>query len=334
MARSLLGRGLVRILALVIALTVALAVGAARPAGADEVEDHAAKVVALEQRLGTLDGERRGLAQAYDQKAAAVAQLKAQPSAWGRDRKLQALLADSQDMAAALDRKDAELRGATAALGVEKKALLGAIDAELGATAAPTAERRALLESRRAALVAKAARPIRIPDERIDPADDAEDLELKAGALARSEDALAAETQLLERRAVYFRRQAKLARSRARAEEDVFREEEARLPGRPVTTGRPDQSPSVGPVTSSPGSGTSFDGRGLDLAADPSIVLADVVASSTLDELRRAERSGDPETLARSAERATREVAERADKVRQRRLEMLRRAQKLRGEIP
>ena len=321
-----------RIAVLALAASVVLAAGGFR-VDAGEVDDRAARAEALGHKIDRLGVERQTLAQAYERKVAAIAELKAQPSAWGRDRKLQGLLAESQTMAAALDGKDAELRAAAGALAAEKRALLGAIDAELAADPPAPAERRDRLGRQRASLVAELSRPIRIADERIDPADDADDLELKAGALAQSEKALVAETERLDRRAVTFHRQAKLVRSRNRADEqDVFREEE-RVPGRSAVaaTGGRDTNPGAPPTGTPVTNVGGADARAVDVAADPSLVLSDVLAANTIDELRRAERSGDPETLARSAELARRQVAERAARVRERRLEMLRRAQMLRG---
>lgn len=337
MARRLLKASSVRSLLLVLAL-----VTATFAARASDVDDGTARVTALEQRVRALGVERRALAQAYDEKTAEVARLKAQPSAWGRDRKLQALLAESQDMAGALDRKDADVRAAGAALDRAKESLLGAVDAELGLAgdAAPTAERAATLRELRHRLAAALVKPMHLADERIEPGDDAEDLELKASALAQNETALAAELDRLKARTAYFRRQAKLTKSRARADEqDVFREEEAHVPGRPNTTPSRSTSNDSAPPGTVPGGPIQIGGnpaasgpaRGLDLAADPSVVLADVLASGTVDDLRRAERSGDPESLARSAEHAARELAERAEKLHQHRLEMLERAKKLRG---
>ncbi len=124
-------------------------VSAAFAARANDVDDGTARVTALEQRVRALGAERRALAQAYDAKTAEVARLKAQPSAWGRDRKLQALLAESQDMAGALDRKDGDVRAAGAALDRAKEALIGAVDAELGADPAPAPERATALHELR-----------------------------------------------------------------------------------------------------------------------------------------------------------------------------------------
>src|SRR5262245_14789903 len=127
---------------LIVTFAVVLVVAPAF-ARANEVDDRGAAVAKLEQRVGQLGAERRGLAQTYEARVAAIAELKAQPSAWGRDRKLQGLLAESRDMAGALDKKDGELRAATERLATERVALLTAIDAELRTSPEPDAARRA-----------------------------------------------------------------------------------------------------------------------------------------------------------------------------------------------
>lgn len=324
---------------------VVLCLLVASGAQANEVDDRLTQIARIDRDVARLAQERRTMGELYDEKVRAVAALKAQPSAWGRDRKLQDLLAESKDMAALLDRKDEELRAALTRTQSEKQALAKAIDAEL--VQHPSAERQAVLGRERAKLLLTTARRIRLPSDAIEPDDDAEDLEFKAGALAQSEQALAFEERRLRLRAAGLRQQAKLARSRMRVDEqDVFREEEIRgtskssarnggtdsaaAPPPSIESTPPGDSP---PLVSTPSSGLS-DPRSLDLAADPSVVLADVVASSTVEDLRRAERSGDPEAMARAAERAVHEVTERAQRLHQRRLEMEQRAQKLRGANP
>jgi hypothetical protein len=347
MARQLLHSALVIVLR---ALILAIAVALAGPAGAAEVEDRAARVTALETRHRALGEERTALARTYGERAAAVSALKAQPSSWARDRKLQGLLAESKDMAALLDRMDGELRAQASLLLAERRALLAALDRELAA--APEPARAEALGKRReelARVLAAHERRLRLPDDTIDPADDPADLDYKAGALAQGERSLRAEEQRLVARATYFRRQAKLARSRSRADEaDVFHDEAPRRGGAPVrregtvadgeadpaTRPPPFGSPPTAEVPPGTGSTAGLDGRGADLAADPSVILVDVVAQGTLDELRRAERSGDPESMARAAERASAEVRARAERLRARRLEMERRARDLRGETP
>jgi len=332
--------------AIVFALVAVAAVGGG--ARADEVADRGTQLGVLEARQRTLAGERRALATVYAEKTAAVAALKAQRSSWARDRKLGALLAESKDMAAALDRRDAELRTLAARVVADRRALLAAIDQALP-TAPP--ERALELTRQRTSLAQALAHtdrpPLKLADERIAPTDDAADLDYKAAALAQSERSLRVEEQRLVARAGYFHKQAKLTRSYARAEEaDVFGDEEPRRGSGPRAGGDADeaatpdrdgtaseQPPPLGqPPTGGGPTGPATQTPALDLASDPSVVLVDVVAAGTIDELRRAERSGDPETMARAAERASREVEARAERVKARRLEMELRARQLRGE--
>lgn len=345
------------------ALILSVAVGFAATVSAGEVEDRTAQLATVEGRQRALLEERRALSKTYDDKAAAIATLKAQTSSWSRDRKLQGLLAESKDMAALLDRKDGELRAQALVVVAERKALLAALDRELAAQPSPArAEELGVRRRALAQALAAEGRPLRLPDDHIEPGDDAADLDYKAAALAQGERSLRAEEQRLATRVTYFRKQAKLTRSRTRADEaDIFHDEAPRRGSAPATKsggpsrgdtaaendgggGGPTSTPPVGagpPGTSTPpGSSTpptpttSFDSRGVDLAADPSVILVDVVAESTLDELRRAERSGDPESMARAAERAALEVKARAERLRARRMEIEQRARALRGETP
>jgi hypothetical protein len=328
---------------------------------AAEVEERGSKVAKLEEQRAKLEKERRGAADAYHTRTIEIAKLKAQPSSWGRDRKLQKLLAESKDMASALERKDDQVRAVIAQVAAEKKALLAAIDRELAAQPGPDAARRTLLSQRRAELGQGAAKKIRLTDDTIDPLDDPEDLEYKAGALEQTEKRLLAEETRLEKRATYYRKQAKLSKARSRAEEqDVFRDEQPRGTGsrrdgaaadaqgsEPEVNGAPaenppppsgafnddtDTGPDPGATVTPPESGRTDVVPGADVSIDPAVVLADVVDSGTLDELRRAERSGDPDARAKAAERARKEVQARIEKIRQRRQEMERRAKKLRDE--
>jgi hypothetical protein len=340
---------------LLVALGLLLALCGAAYAG--EVEDRLAKVARLEAQKASLERDRRAADTVYRQKTAEIAKLKAQPSSWGRDRKLQALLAESKDMASALDKKDEQIRAVAAQITTEKKAAVVAIDRELAANPGPSAERRAQLTQKRSALAgAQKPRKIKVADETIDPLDDPEDLEYKADALSVTEKQLLEEERRLERRASYYRKQAKLAKARTRADEqDIFRDDQPRRAGRGGgaqgaldPANEDNESP---PPAEEPGAGASEDsdfGSGVtpppvvdptrdpgptpDVTVDPSVVLADVVTSDTLDELRRAERSGDPEARAKAAERARKEVQARAERIKQRRLEMERRAKTLRQD--
>ncbi len=355
MARHMLNRAPVGLraaaIAAVLALGALLALGG--PARAAEADDQLALLARLGRQRIQLEKEREAAAARYQARTAEIAQLKAQPSSWSRDRKLQKLLAESRDMANALDRKDAELRGVAERVAATRASAVAAIDRELAAAPGPDAARRATLTGRRAELAASStanARRIKVADETIDPLDDPEDLEEKADALRRSESQLREEIQRLGRRAVYYRHQVKLAEARKRTDEsEVFvaagpRTARGRTPsGAPASPGSADDE-SPPPFTGEP----NFEGDGVtvgpstggtrvppataDLTVDPSVVLVEVVEKATLEELRKAERSGDAAARARAAERARIEVEQRAERLRLRRLEMERRARELRAE--
>jgi hypothetical protein len=298
-------------------------------ASANPVDDARAIVVRLERRTSQLHSERAGRLRAYAERVDRVAALKAQSASFGRDRKLQALLAESRDLATALDQVDAQLVHLSVELGVARGALLVAIDRELGAGG----PRREALQKERAALTARlgAARRLKIPDETISPNDDAEDLAYKAGALRQAEEELRAEQQRLLRLAGEYRRQARLIKSRARADDqDVFADSE---PHRSAGKRAEDSPIELAPETS-PGAPPPPAAFAAGLAADPTVVLAEVVDAATLDELRRAEGTHEPSDLAAAAERAAQALTDRADRLRKHRLEMERRARLLRGERP
>ena len=297
---------------------------------ANPVDDARAVVVRLERRTAQLQNERAGRLRAYAERVDRVAALKAQPASFGRDRKLQALLAESRDLATALDQVDAQLLRLSTELGVARGALLVVIDREIGAGG----PRREALQKERAALIARlgAARRFKIPDETISPRDDAEDLSYKAGALRQAEEDLRGEEKRQLRLASEYRRQARLMKSRARADDqDVFADSEPnRIGGKHV-----DETPGVelAPETS-PGGPPQPMSYAAGLVSDPTVVLAEVVDAATLEELRHAEGTRDPSDLAAAAERTAQALAARADRMRKNRLEMERRARLLRGERP
>ncbi len=348
---------MIRGLRLVLLVLVALgSLALPATARANEVDDRIARADKLQIDRTKLDADRHALDKTYQDKTAQVTSLKATPPSWSRDRKLQALLAESKDMASTLDQDDERLHVLDSAIAAEDQALLAAIAVELATS--PSPERTVVLTHKRAEIAARqaATRRLKIADESITPTDDALDLDYKAGALAESEAQLAAEEQALGDRATHYHKLALLTQSRARADQhDVFRDEDPRLgdhhtsgasagPSTPAgsvngpppsntiggtapgTTGTPTQGGGTPTAT-----GGSHDTPSVGTAVDPSVVLADVVGSTTLDELRRAELSGDPEALARAAERAQKDLAARAARVRDRRLEMERRAREMRG---
>jgi hypothetical protein len=331
---------------LVMLLLLGPAAAGAAVAGATEVDDLVAHVGRLEQQRAQTAAARDVLRQRYQQKAAAVGALKAEPSSWGRDRRLGAALADAKELATGLDAKDDELRALDAQILAGARALVAAADRELAADPPPDADRVAVLARARGQAAARlgAAPRLKLPDDRIDPADDAEDLDLKAAGLLRAEGQVRAEQDKLTRRASYYRRQAKLARARRRADEqDVFAEEAARRvasPTRPSQTadvahGAAPPNPQTGPGPGTAGASPPGPGAAdAELASDAATYLADVVQAATVEQLRHAERSADPESRARAAEQASADLAAQAARLHQRRLEMEQRARKLRGGAP
>jgi hypothetical protein len=349
-------------------LALGLVCSLAGVASAATVDETAVQVTKLETQRATLEAERKAGEKTYQDKTAQIAKLKAQPSSWSRDRKLQSLLRESKDMATTLDKKAEQVRVLDGEIAKARQALVTAIDKELAASPAPSEARRATLTKKRTELAGgKGVKKIKVADEHIDPFDDAEDLDYKADALERTEKQLLAEEERLSRRAGYYRKQAKLTKARARADEqDLFRDDgprrttssaEAQNDGAGAPTGDNSPPPS-GPADPSPGGLTDADDGGFeatpeaptagggvditvttgargsssDVTTDPALILGDVVDSGTLEELRKAERSGDPESRAKAAERAAKEVKARVEKIKQRRLEMEKRAKQLRDK--
>ncbi len=94
-----------------------------------------------------------------------------------------------------------------------------------------------------------------------------------------------------------------------------------------------DDNENVGDPSPSPSDSDLGGFMGADEAtSDPTVVLADVVDSDTLNALRRAESSGDPLIKAKAAERAHKQVRAQLERLRRRRLIIERRAKRLRKE--
>jgi hypothetical protein len=317
---------------LILAGAIAL-LASVRVAGATEADDRLAALHQLQQARTKAELGRQTLAHAYADRTAAIAHLKSQPSSWSRDRKLQEILRASQDMATELDKDEAGIRTLDAQILDAQKAALAAIDAEL-ATIEAKSTRAVMLAAERSSITDAVTpdRAIVIPDENIDPLDDPEDLDFKAQSLAESEKRLDAEDARLAARAAYYEKQVKLADARSRAEDqDVFHDDQ---PRRKTTQtiehpAAPFNDATDGPgITGVPSGGGSVAKQ--DLSADPSLVLANVVDPSTLDDLKRAQASSDPATRAEAAERARAALQARLARVHQHRVEMEERAKALR----
>lgn len=343
-AHQVLGRPSVRSFLLILVIGALVAFVAFQSiASAAEVDDRAARIAKLTDRRVKLDTGRRDLETKFQAKTKEIEKLKGQRSSWNRDDKLKKRLGEARDMSAALDRVAADARAVDAQLRVERAALVSAADKELAATPPPAEARRAKLTRARAEAAAKlGGKKVRVADEDVDPLDDPEDLDDKARALAQSETQLRSEEQRLGRRADYYRKQAKLAKAKSRAEEDPFNDDQPRRKtgkGDNARQAAGDDDPGVGqpappndPTADDAEGGFTAEPQAEELGTDPSVVYEDVVDPSTLEELRRAERSGDPESRARAAERARKDLAARADRLRKKRLDIEKRARELRGQ--
>jgi cell division protein FtsB len=304
------------------------AAGLAAPA-----DDRAADVDRLGKQRARLDAERRDLERQLTVKTAEITELKKQRTSWNRDRKLAERLREAKDLSSRLEAKAAELRALDGRVGVARKALRGEVERELAAGA--PGQRRAQLLLWRRATDGGEARRIEIVEPEMDPLDDPEDLDEKAGTLAESEARLRLEAGRLDRRAQRYRRQAKLAAAHRRAGQDVFVEEPHRgqSGGNPGAgaTGDPEPADGLNAPPRDDGAPTGpadeVDRGGDDLVN----TYADVVDPTTLDELDRAQRSGDPEKKAVAAERALRDLKARAERLKARRAAMERRAADLRA---
>lgn len=357
-------KSLVRSLVLAGALLGTVGGGLAAAAPAD---DRAVEVGLKDIERQRLDGERADLDRRFHAALAEVDALKKQRSSWANDRKLDAKQRQAQELGKALGAKTAALAAVDRTLVDRRRALVTAINAELAA-GVTDATRRAKLERQRAEAqrrLPETTRKLKVPDDRIDPLDDPEDLDDKAKRLVAGEKSLQAEIARMDRRARALTQVAVLEKSRQRASEDLFQDAQkgrrtAYASGGSTGTGAPggrgtlgdaeaDNGGGGGAAAPPPGAGAPGDGfGGLDPSppasptvtgaddsaggTDPAVAYADVVDAGTIEALRQAERSTDPAVKAKAAERAKRDLEQKLTKLRARRLEMERRARTLRSE--
>ncbi|HEY8142571.1 MAG TPA: hypothetical protein VIG06_07870 [Kofleriaceae bacterium] len=298
--------------------------------------------------------EKRSLSATYARQLAELDRLKQSKASWRRDRQIRAKKAESQATAARLSRVDAELRVLDAQLKVQRESLLAAIARELAdGSASPT--RRAVLERLRgqiAAVLRPRARRIILPDDSLDELADPEELAEQIALIAQAEKELAQERQVLRQREERYTRWAVLRDQRERAGQmsDLDDEQVRRSTGRTGKAGRDnggggstaedDQgdsaSPGAGgaePPAEDPSDGGSPPPSGPDASFDTSsVVLADVVDSSTIDALKRAGRSSNPRARADAAQRARKQVEQRLERLKKSRALIQNHLNKLRSQ--
>ena len=290
---------------------------------------------------------KAALARQYQTQLAEIDKLKKQRRSWRRDRLIRDRMGSSHATAEKLAAWDRALRQREEKVRSARRAVVAAIDRELAAN--PDATRRASLARWRADArrgLRRNARKIVLPDDRIDPLADPEELDYQAELLRQSEAQLARELAKLDAQAQRYSRMASLQKTRRRAVElGRFDDDRPRRSAGAPTGGRestPDAAdgaadPSPAPLPNAPpgetpptnDDGLTDGGIGSD---DPmfDVVLADVVDASTVDALRAAGHSSNPAVKAKAAERAHEQVKQRLERLRKQRKAMQKRAGSLR----
>jgi hypothetical protein len=290
--------------------------------------------VAAERRVAQVATYRNQLAGRYDVELRRIDQLKKQRASWRRDRELRDQLSASLETANQLKAATSELARANEQLGAARRALVVAIDRELAL--GPTAPRRTQLAKARAAVAPagnRAPNRIVLPDTKIDPLADPEELDLQAAALRDTEAELSRQVTGLEVQAKELDRIVAIRKQHDRASEIARREDDtprrgSTPNGAATKVGVSDTEDSPGPPSADPGGRN--DSVGSTFESDATVVLAEVVDPSTIDSLHRAQRSGDPAQRALAAKKARDAVAARLEQLRQKRAQIEARARQLR----
>jgi hypothetical protein len=301
------------------------------------------KIAAGERARAAKGREMVRLGRVYEAQLKEVDRLKKRRSSWRRDNLIRTQLRKAQQTARRLRVISNWLRAMRKRLRSERRSLVITINRELRGEI--SAKRRAKLLRWRAAArrsLKRKSRKIVLPNSKIDPLADPEDLDAQARRIQQAEKRLAAEIAKLAKRAKRYKRMVALRKKRRRAAQ-LGRMDDNR-PRR--TTGRGGSgSRGSGEVTGLSSNGDPASGGGasptpadsdagfIDMGedgGDPSVVLADVVDSSTIDELRKAESSNDPKAKAKAAERARKQVQARLERLRKRRKAIQGRAKRLR----
>src|SRR6185503_3443787 len=270
-----------------------------------------------ERQVAQLTSRRAALKQRYEDEVADIDRLKKQRASWRRDRDLRDNLSTSLETSKQLDNATREVELAQRDLIAARRAYLGAIDAELKAGVAPQRQQR--LGRARGVLMNQlrdAPHRILIPDLRIDPLADPEELLQHANELRASEDELRHQVDELAAQAIDLDRIAQLRKQHERAGDLVNRYDDQ--PHRSTTRSETNpEGTGVGgvndvsslpfvPPTSAPSSFESY----------VPTVLADVVDASTINSFAAAQLSGDPAQRAAAARKAHDAVALRLEQVR------------------
>ncbi|MDY0000208.1 MAG: hypothetical protein RBU30_02820 [Polyangia bacterium] len=267
--------------------------------------------------LGRLDRYRRSIKEARDQEAGPA-----------RDFKLRRLLAEAQVLASKLSALDAELAGHQRALEEARRALVTKLSALKGAERLRV--QRELARTRgakeRPPAVLKVARPV------IDPLDGPREIEEKADVLKDSEEKIRKRIEEIDRVLANMaeRRRLRAISQRVDRYTGIFNEDSS---SRRVTRIRPTRITSTGDgATSAPAEldanpssayGSYEDTAGGSIGRSVSsgtyaVVLRELLTPATLNALRKAGQSGDPDERIRALQKARDELRQAASDLRNR----------------
>jgi colicin import membrane protein len=299
----------------------------ADPALEKDTADAQAAVDATEKARAKQAQTINKLEKRYQQELGELDKLKRQKASWRRDRQLRKKLASSLETAKQLATATDRLGKLDRKLARQRKALLAAIDAELAAGA--TGTRKAKLEASRGVIAAKVrkkkAKKIVIPDDEIDPLADPEELDAQVRALEETEAELERQLAVLDKQVKKLRKQAELRKQHQRADEMASRDE-----GNPRRTSGSGGRDGAG-GESAPQADTAEDDGPPDAGfEDDAVILSDIVDADTVDALRKASRSSDPDAKADAAAKARDQVERRKKALAKRRKEIEARARALR----
>lgn len=313
-------------------LLMVMSVGArAQPASLSAATTNAeAAANAAEHQVEIATKHRAALKQRYEREVAEIDRLKKQRASWRRDRELRDSLSVSLETSKRLDNATREVDQAQRDLVSARRAYLSAVESELKAGGASPA-RAQRLERARVLLMSQLRDPphrILIPDLRIDPLADPEELLQRAAELRAIEEELLRQLDELAEQAVRLERAAQLRKQHDRAGDLVARDDgqSHRNPGRregavQATGGSPPGDSTLVPIVD--------DTSAADFESYMPTVLADVIDASTINSFVAAQLSGDPTQRAQAARKAHDAVALRLDQVRRKRMEMEARARRL-----
>jgi len=312
---------------LVLCLTVAHATAWAQ--SAQSTSQAQAVATDAERTVTQLAARSEAIEARYHEQTDTVSQLKSQPRSWNHDRDLKAAMRDADVTRRQADTAARDLSAAKDKLATARRAWLAAVDAELPTV---TGERASELKAMRARLASQLRTPPRkiiLPNAKIDPNADPEDLDQQAAAIRETETQLSAEVAGLEALAAEHAKNAELLKHHQRANDMDIRDDNQahRIASHSTSTGfggaaDSAQTPAP-PADSLRNPPTTFE-------ADAPIVLQGVIDSSTLQGMERAQHSGDPAQRAQAARTTRDAVNAQLVQLHQKRMAIEKRARELR----